>query len=243
MELQTFNRKETKFLLTKEQYRQLMKRLEDFMCLDGHCKDGGYKICNIYFDTADNEVLRRSVNKPYYKEKLRLRSYGTPSSDSDKVFLELKRKIGGIVNKRRTVLTYGQAKDYLRQGTKPELSDYTDRQVLGEIDWFLRNNSVVPYAYVSYDRIALFGKEDRSLRLTLDCNLQARRNDLSLSHGSYGHLLLPHDAWLMEIKFSGAIPLSLARTLSELKIYSHSFSKIGAEYKLMLAEDERQAVV
>lgn len=243
MELQTFNRKETKFLLTKEQYQALTKKLEGSFCLDSHCKDGAYKICNIYFDTPDNEVLRRSVNKPYYKEKLRLRSYGLPASDEDRVFLELKRKIGGVVSKRRAALTYGQAKDYLKHGTKPDLSDYTDRQVLGEIDWFLRNNSVVPYAYVSYDRIALFGKEDRSLRLTLDCNLQARRNDLSLSHGSYGHLLLPHDAWLMEIKFSGAIPLFLVRILSELKIYSHSFSKIGTEYKLMLAEDERQAVV
>ena len=210
------------------------------MCLDGHCKDGGYKICNIYFDTADNEVLRRSVNKPYYKEKLRLRSYGTPSSDSDKVFLELKRKIGGIVSKRRTVLTYGQAKDYLKHGIRPELSDYTDRQVLSEIDWFIQNNTVTPYACVSYDRIALFGAEDKSLRLTLDCNLQARRSDLSLSQVGFGHLLLPRDTWLMEIKLSGAIPLYLARILSELKIYSHSFSKVGAEYKLMLAEREEQ---
>ena len=243
MELQTFNRKETKFLLTKEQYRELMKKLEGSLCLDPHCKDGAYKICNIYFDTPDNEVLRRSAAKPYYKEKLRLRSYGTPSSDKDKVFLELKRKIGGIVNKRRTVLTYGQAKDYLRNGVKPRLSSYTDLQVLSEIDWFVKNNPVTPYAYVSYDRIAMFGAEDRSLRVTLDCNLQARRNDLSLSHGSYGHLLLPHDTWLMEINFSGAVPLSLARILSELKIYSHSFSKIGAEYKFMLTEDEKQAVV
>ena len=243
MDLQTFNRRETKFLLSKEQYRQLMKRLESVMCLDSHCTDGAYKICSLYFDTPDNELLRRSVNKPYYKEKLRLRSYGTPSSDADKVFLELKRKIGGIVSKRRTVLTYGQAKDYLKHGTKPELSDYTDRQVLSEIDWFIQNNPVTPYAYVSYDRTALFGREDKSLRLTLDCNLQARRSDLSLSHDGCGHLLLPHDTWLMEIKISGAIPLYLARILSELKIYSRGFSKVGAEYRLMLTEDETRAVV
>ncbi|MCH5201128.1 MAG: polyphosphate polymerase domain-containing protein [Oscillospiraceae bacterium] len=240
MELQTFNRKETKFLLTGEQYQALMKSLEGSLRLDPHCRDGAYRICNIYFDTPDNEVLRRSAAKPYYKEKLRLRSYGTPSSDHDRVFLELKRKIGGIVSKRRTALTYGQAKDYLGNGVKPRLSSYTDLQVLSEIDWFVRNNPVTPYAYVSYDRIAMFGAEDRSLRITLDCDLQARRSDLSLSHGSYGHFLLPHDTWLMEVKFSGAVPLFLARTLSELKIYSQGFSKIGAEYKLMLAEGERQ---
>lgn len=240
MELQTFKRYEDKFLLNKEQYHLLMKKLEGCMCVDSHCKNGTYKICSLYFDTPDNEVLRRSVSKPYYKEKLRLRSYGTPASDEDKVFLELKRKIGGIVSKRRAVLTYGQAKEYLRNGIKPDLSDYTDRQVLSEIDWFIKNNPVVPYAYVSYDRIALFGKEDNSLRLTLDSNLQARRNDLSLSHACSGHLLLPRDTWLMEIKISGAIPLYLARILSELKIYSHGFSKIGTEYRNMLTEEGKQ---
>ena len=240
MELQTFKRYEDKFLMNREQYHLLMKKLEGYMCLDSHCKNGTYRICSLYLDTPDNEVLRRSVSKPYYKEKLRLRSYGTPENDDAAVYLELKKKIGGIVNKRRAALTYGQAKEYLRSGIKPDLSDYTDRQVLSEIDWFIKNNPVVPYAYVSYDRIALFGKEDKSLRLTLDCNLQARRNDLSLSHGCYGHPLLPQDTWLMEIKISGAIPLYLARTLSELKIYSHGFSKIGTEYRYMLTEDGRQ---
>lgn len=240
MELQTFKRYENKFMLDKSQYELLLKKLEKHMCCDSHCENGAYRICNIYFDTPDNEVLRRSASKPYYKEKLRLRSYGTPESDDDTVFLELKRKIGGVVSKRRAVLTYGQAKEYLQSGKKPEGLDYTDRQVLREIDWFIKNNPVNPYAYVSYDRIAMFGKEDRSLRLTLDSNLQARRSDLSLAHGSYGHRLLPSEHRLMEIKISGAMPLWLAQTLSELKIYSRGFSKIGAEYKTMLTENEKQ---
>lgn len=243
MELQTFKRYEDKFLLDKKQYELLLKSLEGYMRPDKHCINGTYKICNIYFDTPDNEVLRRSVSKPYYKEKLRLRSYGTPESDGDTVFLELKRKIGGIVYKRRAALTYGQAKEYLQSGKKPEGLDYTDRQVLSEIDWFIKDNPVLPYAYVSYDRIAMFGMEDKSLRLTLDSNLQARRNDLSLAHGSYGHRLLPQEHRLMEIKISGAIPLRLARILSELKIYSRGFSKIGAEYTLMLGENEKQEAV
>lgn len=243
MELQTFKRYEDKFLLDKKQYELLLKSLEGYMRPDKHCINGTYKICNIYFDTPDNEVLRRSVSKPYYKEKLRLRSYGTPESDGDTVFLELKRKIGGIVYKRRAALTYGQAKEYLQSGKKPEGLGYTDRQVLSEIDWFIKDNPVIPYAYVSYDRIAMFGMEDKSLRLTLDSNLQARRNDLSLAHGSYGHRLLPQEHRLMEIKISGAIPLRLARILSELKIYSRGFSKIGAEYTLMLGENEKQEAV
>ena len=241
MELQTFKRYEDKFLLDKRQYELLLKNLEGYMRFDSHCKNGAYKICSIYFDTPDNEVLRRSANKPYYKEKLRLRSYGTPESDDAAVFLELKKKIGGIVNKRRASLTYGQAKEYLQSGSKPADLSYTDRQVLSEIDWFIKNNPVIPYAYVSYDRIAMFGIEDKSLRLTIDSDLLARRHDLSLAHGSCGHQLLPQDTWLMEIKISGAIPIRLARILSELEIYSRSFSKIGTEYKSMLTENEKQA--
>ena len=242
MELQTFKRCESKYLLTGGQYRQLMAELEGCMSLDSHCKNGSYKICNIYFDTPDNEVLRRSVSKPYYKEKLRLRSYGTPSGEGDTVFLELKRKIGGVVSKRRAALTYGQAKEYLKSGVKPDGLSYTDRQVLSETDWFIKNNPVSPYAYVSYDRIAMFGTEDSSLRLTIDSNLQARRSDLSLAHESCGHLLLPQDVRLMEIKVLGAVPLYLARILSELKIYSRGFSKIGAEYRLMQTEKQTAAV-
>lgn len=236
MNLQTFKRYEDKFLISRENYLKLTERLAEYMDFDEYCKNGTYKICNIYFDTDNNDVIRYSTSKPYYKEKLRLRSYGTPKSPEQTVFLELKKKIGGIVNKRRAVMTYAQALEYLDSGKKPENLDYLGKQVLREIDWFLKNNPVKPAAYISYDRVAMFSRTDRSFRLTFDYNIQTRRDKLTLADGCYGMQLLPPDRYLMEIKISGAIPLEVARILSELGIYSSSFSKFGNEFKRYLQQ-------
>lgn len=233
MSLQTFKRCEDKFLIDQSRYDELTRRLVEYMEFDEYCKNGTYKICNIYFDTPENDVIRLSTEKPYYKEKLRLRSYGTPKSPDAQVFLELKKKVGGVVNKRRAVMTYAEAQRFLSDGTRPQL-DYLGTQVLGEIRWFLRNNPVRPAAYISYDRVAMFSKTDRNFRLTFDFNIETRRNRLALSEGSFGKQLLPPGKFLMEIKISGAIPLEIAKILSELGIYSSSFSKFGTEFKQYL---------
>ena len=243
MSIQTFKRLEDKFLITEEQFDALRLRLKELMELDRFCEIGSYKILNIYFDSADGEVIRKSVQKPYFKEKLRLRSYGVPESGESTVFLELKRKSAGIVNKRRATLSYDDAIRYIEKGEKPKNTDYLTTQVLSEIDYFLEKTKAAPKYFLSYDRIAMFGKKDKGLRLTLDNNIQARRKDLSFSAGCYGRQLLPPNTRLMEVKFLGAIPLELVKILSELKIYRRSFSKIGTEYKThLLSEREKTEV-
>lgn len=232
MSIQTFKRYEDKFLLSHEQFEALTKELNEHMEYDAFCRDGTYSILNLYFDTPDHEVIRRSVSKPYFKEKLRLRSYGVPENDGHPVFLELKRKIGGIVNKRRAEMSYGDAMRYLENVEKPKNLSYTANQVLNEIDYFISCNDMVkPMYFLSYERIAMVGKNDKSFRITLDRNILSRREDLLLTNGCYGRNLIPPDKWLMEVKFSGAIPIDFVKLLSELEIYSRSFSKIGTEYK------------
>ena len=237
MPLQTFKRYEKKFMLDRPRYDALLKRLGEFMEFDKHCLDGTYKICNIYFDTENNDVIRHSVSKPYYKEKLRLRCYGTPENDNATVFLELKRKIDGIVSKRRVIMTYGEAKKYLRCGEIPDNANTLTRQVFREIDWFMKNNPVKPAAYISYDRIAMFAKDNPQFRLTFDTNILTRRSDLTLSAGSYGQQLLPPDTFLMEIKIADALPMNVARILSEEKAFSKGFSKIGTEFRHYLLDN------
>lgn len=233
MSIRTFKRYEDKFVIDTEQFESLKERLKDKMELDAFCKNGSYSILNIYFDRDDNEVIRRSSEKPYYKEKLRLRSYGVPESEDWPVFLELKKKIGGIVNKRRADMTYGEAKRFIAGGEKPATSDYMTKQVLCEIEDFMKRHMgrIRPAAFLCYNRVAMFGKKDSSFRITFDSDIMARRENLSLAAGCRGERLLPEGSFLMEVKFSGAMPLAFAAILSELKIYSRSFSKIGAEYK------------
>lgn len=231
MAIKSFRRYEKKFILSKDQYEKLILRLLDFMDEDEHCKgDSLYSIYNVYYDTKNNDVIRHSISKPYYKEKLRLRSYNPHPSLDSKVFLELKKKINGIVNKRRVVITLDEAYKFLYQGIRPQYSDYLNNQVLNELEYYLSKNQVYPNVYISYKRKAFFSKADRDFRLTFDTSIIARRDEVSLEKGEYGYAIFDEDKYLMEVKILGAMPVWFTNILSELKIYNTHFSKYGNEF-------------
>ncbi len=141
MAIKSFKRFEKKFILTKNQYDKLIPLLSNYMNLDKYCKlDKNYNIYNIYYDTINNDIIRHSISKPYYKEKLRLRSYSIPNSLNDKVFLELKKKINGIVNKIRVVMTLGEVYEFLESGKKTLFDNYENNQVIKEIEYYLSKN-------------------------------------------------------------------------------------------------------
>lgn len=186
MAIKSFKRYEKKYLLTGEQYEKLIPRLLEYMKMDDHCVNNSYSIYNIYYDTDDNSVIRHSISKPYYKEKLRLRSYKIPQSPSDKVFLELKKKINKIVNKRRAIIALEEAYNFLEFGERPKCTDFITEQVINEIEYYLSHTKVNPTVYIGYNRIAFFGKEDKDFRLTIDSKIITRREDLFLESGCHG---------------------------------------------------------
>ena len=186
MAIKSFKRYEKKYLLTGEQYEKLIPRLLEYMKMDDHCVNNSYSIYNIYYDTDDNSVIRHSISKPYYKEKLRLRSYKIPQSPSDKVFLELKKKINKIVNKRSAIITLEEAYNFLEFGERPKCTDFITEQVINEIEYYLSHTKVNPTVYIGYNRIAFFGKEDKDFRLTIDSKIITRREDLFLESGCHG---------------------------------------------------------
>lgn len=202
------------------------------MVPDEYCDNGKfYSISNIYYDTEDNHVISTSVSKPYYKEKLRLRCYGVPDSLNDKVFLELKKKTAGMVHKRRAVITLSEAYEFTESGKMPDVDDYLGRQVLKEIAYFLECNKVKPAIYIGYNRMALFGKEDRNFRITFDMDIVTRRHKLGLEQGCFGDRLIDSNKYIMEVKITNSVPLWLSQLLSEHKVYKTSFSKYGTEFK------------
>lgn len=218
-----FKRREKKYLLNEEQHQALRERLDGTVEKDRY---GLHTICNIYFDTDTYELIRASIEKPAYKEKLRLRSYGVPRANGT-VFLELKKKFKGVVYKRRAPLTLEASRHYLLQGEHPEASG----QIFREIDWFLKMYQPVPKVFLAYDRLAFHAKEDANLRLTFDQNIRWRESQLDLSKGDWGTPLLKAGNILMEIKIPATMPVWLSRILSELKIFPTSFSKYGVCYK------------
>lgn len=237
MAINTFARKEVKFLLEMYQYEGLMEVIHEYMNPDQYCIGGReYGIYNIYYDTPDDFLIRESLSKPYYKEKLRLRSYYSPAGPDDLVFLEVKKKIGGIVTKRRVSMTLAESDAYFATRQKPEAKKYITEQVFRELDVFLDHYPVAPKQYISYQREAFFGKDNNDFRLTFDRKITERRFDLRLDYESYGNYIIGEDQRLMEVKVSDAMPDWLVQKMSELKIYKTSFSKYGRAYTNFVRE-------
>lgn len=220
-----FKRYEKKFLLTKAQYEAVKAGIEGHMEPDAHAN---YTICNLYYDTDDWQLIRESIEKPAYKEKLRVRSYGT-AKEMDNVFVEIKKKYDGVVYKRRIVLPAREAALYLKSGllTKPS-------QISREINWLRNRLPLKPKVFIGYDREAfagIKGIENPELRVTFDTNLRYREDRLDLRKGDDGYPLLDSGKILMEIKIPGTAPLWLARLFSENDIHMTSFSKYGTYYQ------------
>lgn len=238
-----FKRKEIKYLLSSEERNALLPILEAHMEPDAFAHNS---ISNLYYDTPDFRMVRRSLEKPMYKEKLRLRSYGTPENTST-VFSEIKKKAMGIVYKRRISLPYQEAVSFLsgqqiastdtcsgttRQIASTDMCDGTTRQILHELDWMLASyENLSPRVFLSYERDSYKGISDPSLRLTLDQDILFRTDRLDLREGAFGEAILLPDQTLMEVKISNAAPLWLAQALSEIGIFPVSFSKYGRAYE------------
>ncbi|PQP86475.1 polyphosphate polymerase domain-containing protein [Paenibacillus sp. AR247] len=231
MAIEVFNRYENKYLMDTKAFYNIYNDLMAYMEPDENNKDNKfYTISNLYYDTEHHTLIRTSLAKPKYREKLRIRSYGVPESDA-KVYLELKKKVFGLVNKRRTSLKLHEAYEFVRTGVPPEFRKGMNRQVVSEIEYFLSRYELKPMVYLAYDRIALFCKGNRDLRITFDTNIRSRRYDLALEAGDYGDQLMERGQWLMEVKAEKTVPVWLSKMLSEHQMYRTSFSKYGNEYK------------
>lgn len=218
-----FQRYEIKYLLTRRQKEVILAAMEPYMAPDSY---GRSTIRNIYYDTDNYRLVRRSLDQPVYKEKLRVRSYGTVEP-GDKVFVELKKKYEGVVYKRRIHIPEKTAVDYLAgRRPVPEKSQITE-----EIDYFLRfYRTLEPKVFLSYEREAYYTGEPGEFRVTFDENILWRETDLSLEKGVYGAPILKQGQTLMEIKTPGNIPLWMVKVLSEEEIRKTSFSKYGNAY-------------
>ncbi len=226
-----FKRYEKKYFLTPEQYTLFIEKIKPFVTEDDYPQ---YTICNIYYDTDDYRLIRASIEKPVYKEKLRVRSYGVPSKDG-RVFIELKKKYEGVVYKRRITTVPAKADAFLKGIRTVGEND----QICKEINYFRSFYNIKPKVFIAYDRQAFKGKENGELRITFDKNMRYRLTDLDLQAGDRGEKILDTDNILMEMKIPGACPLWLTKILSELKLNSTSFSKYGTCYREHILKDNK----
>ena len=234
MAQEIFKRVEEKWLLPKEAYKKLLPELRKHMADDVF---GKYTISNVYYDTADFRLIQESLEKPVYKEKLRLRLYGEAAEDG-KVFAEIKKKYKGIVYKRRIALPLREARRWLNYGIDPAGTGktFTEKQIFQEISYMKERYGLKPAVFIAYDRTALAGTEDPELRVTFDTNIRCRISEPDLSAGTRGMQLLPPDTVLMEVKIPGAMPLWMAELFEDIAPYQQSFSKYGSYYEYLMKE-------
>lgn len=230
-----FKRYEIKYLLDRKQKEKILKAMEPYMELDGY---GRSTIRNVYYDTDSYRLIRKSLEKPVYKEKCRVRSYRTAGPE-DKVFVELKKKYDGIVYKRRVDMAEKKACEYLaRRSAAP-----VETQITREMDYFLQfYETLAPRVFISYEREAYFTKEESEFRVTFDENILWRKSDLSLQKGIYGENILRPGQTLMEIKTPGGIPLWMVKALAEENVRQTSFSKYGSVYMTMMKKEKGEKI-
>ena len=232
-----FKRYEIKYMVTAEQKTRILRAMEPYMEMD---RFGRSTVRNIYYDTDDFVLARHSIAKPDFKEKLRVRSYAKADAEST-VFVELKRKFDGVVYKRRVGLCEADAMKWMAGSNDQAVIHGTgagSTQVTSEIEYFRGLYSgLKPVLYLAYDREAYRMREGAQtadggseFRVTFDCNIRCRENDLSLKSEAYGTEMLEEGMFLMELKCPGAIPLWMTEVLSREHLYKTSFSKYGTAY-------------
>ena len=222
-----FKRYELKYLLTVSQKEKILEAMSPHMDLD---KYGRTTIRNIYFDTGNYRLIRRSIEKPVYKEKLRIRSYSQASPDST-VFVELKKKYDKVVYKRRLPLGEREAMAWVCR----EMACPANTQISREIDYFIDfYEKLAPSVFLTYEREAFFERGGGDFRVTFDDHILCRQTDMSLCEGVWGVPILPEGQVLMELKCSGGIPLWMVKVLSREHIYKTSFSKYGTAYSTLI---------
>lgn len=231
--IDTFERVEHKYLLSKSQANKLYSYIRDYIQDDIYPQ---YSLHNIYLDSSNYTMISRSIEGPQYKEKLRIRSYGDPD-DSGFIYVEMKKKYAGIVYKRRIQIKENELNDFFNGSLK------IDNQILHEIEYMEQIYHPQPKIFIGYDRRAFSGKYENDVRITFDTNIRYRLDHLSL-HDDYPDTYLLHDdQCLLEVKVMDRYPLWLTHALTSMHLTRTSFSKYGTIYTNILREERNSLYV
>ncbi len=227
----TFQRYEFKYLMDFRQMQAVLAAMAPHMVPDEYSHSS---IRNLYLDTPDYRLIHRSLEKPIYKEKLRVRSYGQ-AGEHKPVFVELKKKYFSVVYKRRISIPQDEAMACI-DGRQPWHDSQIGRELAYTMDFY---QSLRPAVFLSYERDSFRGVEDEELRVTFDTEIRFRREELTLDSDTWGTPILPPGQVLMELKVVGGLPLWMAHVLSQQGIFKTSFSKYGAAYQDIMLTRQR----
>jgi SPX domain protein involved in polyphosphate accumulation len=226
--IRKFNRFELKYLITLQQAERFKNALRAYMIPDEHGSNNGrYALTSLYYDSPDLRCYWEKEFGLRFRRKLRLRRYETGEvlTEETPIFLEIKQRIDRVTQKRRAVLSYGDA---LRLCNDRQIPDYApeDKDVINEIYVFLWQYNLRPISIVRYDRQAFMGTAyDLGLRVTFDANLTFQSQPLHLHDHTQGLRMLPVNQVVMEIKVNERIPSWLTGLIADHNLRLERISK------------------
>lgn len=237
MAIEVFTRREQKYLITKQQYQALIKKLNYRMRPDLNGIDGRYTVTSLYFDNEDRDIYYETKNRLRFRQKLRLRVYDDTDINGT-AFFEVKQKHNKVVNKRRMILPLQEAYRYLSYspGESREGYETSNTQVLREIDHFRWLYQLEPEMIVSYDRHALHEIDNPDLRITFDFNMRTRNDNFAVEDGPYGDNFVDTDLVILEVKVDDSVPLWLTRILQEVQCDQRGASKFCTSLEFLNGE-------
>ncbi len=238
-----FERKETKYFLTRAQYNALISRIGTKLENDEYSRS---VVSSLYYDTPDRAIINRSLEKPRYKEKLRIRMYDNAKM-GEPVYVELKKKFKGIVYKRRVAMSLPAAYAFmdgasyhdaierfplLNPEKQLEAYSFKSEQIASEIAYTRdRYHNLRPSMMIITNRLALRTNDGSNVRITFDIDPVWRDRELGFGYGFDGNLLYPDRRIIMEVKGLKAYPLWLVQAFTECNIFPTSSSKYGKAYQ------------
>lgn len=237
MAIEIFTRREQKYLITTDQYLELVQQMSPYMRPDKYGTNGKYTVTSLYFESPDYKIYYETKNKLRFRQKLRLRVYDDTDINGT-AFFEVKQKHKKVVNKRRMILPLSEAYHYLDHASHIPLENIqtSNMQVLREIDHFRELFNLKPEMIVSYDRHAFHGVHDPELRVTFDLNLRCRNNDLAVENGPQGENFIDKNLVVLEVKVNDSVPLWLTRILQDLNCEQRSASKFCTSLERLKGE-------
>jgi hypothetical protein len=237
----TAARCEVKYWASEAQAAALLRVASPHVTLDPHASRadprGAWNV-SLYLDSARRHFFEQHLAAAPDRVKLRVRTYAAAGDAPDApAFLEIKRKVGALTLKRRTVVTRADAlaiADHRFEG-----AECLRRPPGRDLEAFLflqERYAVRPALLVRARRRSFVGADDAdAFRLTLD-------RDIGYQRVADPDLVGRPRAWtvvdlagpvLVELKFCHAAPAWVGPALERLGLVRNAFSK----YVAALAQD------
>jgi SPX domain protein involved in polyphosphate accumulation len=230
--METFERKEFKFYVPIDQAMILRDRVMSHMVHDPYCanlEQNRYAVRSIYFDTPNLLFYFEKVDGLKLRKKLRVRVYNEFKEGSP-AFLEIKRKIEDTIIKERAQVNIEETEKLLN-GAKLLLrnedgKETFDRVVLDRFVYLINRLKLEPKALITYEREAFFDPENPDLRITFDYNVRSFLNPTLQDFYREDDLrTFSSPNFILEVKFSIALPLWTRQMLKDFRLHLQSISK------------------